>query len=37
MTETEVTVENLGGIYPTMQNRVMSDVMQRMREEIPRA
>ena len=35
MTETEVTVESVGGIYPTMQNRVMSDVMQRMREEIP--
>ena len=35
MTETELTVENLGGIYPTMQNHVLSDVMQRMREEIP--
>ena len=34
MTETKLSIENLGGIYPTLQNRVMSEVMQKMREEI---
>ena len=35
MTDTTLEIERLGGIYPTMQNKVMCDIMQRMREEIP--
>ncbi len=35
MTDTTYTVERIGGIYPTMQNHVLMDAMQRAREEIP--
>ena len=35
MTDTTLEIERLGGIYPTMQNKVMCDNMQQMREEIP--
>lgn len=35
MTGTTLTIESLGGIYPTMQNRVLTDAMQRAREVLP--
>lgn len=35
MTETELSVERLGGIYPTMQNPILARVMQQVREQIP--
>ncbi|MGI5888554.1 MAG: amidohydrolase [Oscillospiraceae bacterium] len=35
MTDTSLEIEHLGGIYPTMPNRVMAGIMQKMREEIP--
>ena len=35
MTETTLEIERLGGIYPTMQNHVLVDIMQKVREEIP--
>ncbi len=35
MTETRVEIERLGGIYPTMQNKVLCDIMQKVRDELP--
>ncbi|MBR2671832.1 MAG: amidohydrolase [Mogibacterium sp.] len=35
MTETTLEIERLGGIYPTMQNKVMANIMQKVREELP--
>lgn len=35
MTGTTVEVERLGGIYPTLQNKVLNDLMQQVREELP--
>ncbi|MBR0451818.1 MAG: amidohydrolase [Oscillospiraceae bacterium] len=35
MTDTTLEIEHLGGIYPTMQNHVLVDLMQKVREEIP--
>jgi aminobenzoyl-glutamate utilization protein B len=35
MTETTLEIERLGGIYPTMQNKVLVDLMQKIREELP--
>ena len=35
MTDTTLEIERLGGIYPTMQNHVLVDLMQKIREEIP--
>ena len=36
MTETEYSVERIGGLYPTLQNHVLMDAMQRAREIVPR-
>ncbi len=36
MTDTTYTVERIGGLYPTLQNHVLMDVMQRAREVVPR-
>ncbi len=35
MTDTTVEVERLGGIYPTKQNKVLLELMQKIREELP--
>ena len=35
MTDTTLEIERLGGIYPTLQNKVLAKVMQEAREEIP--
>ena len=35
MTDTTLEIERLGGIYPTLQNKVLAQVMQEAREEIP--
>lgn len=35
MTDTTLEIERLGGIYPTLQNRVLAEVMQKVREELP--
>lgn len=35
MTDTTLEIERLGGIYPTLQNKVLAEVMQKAREEIP--
>ena len=35
MTETTVEIERLGGLYPTLQNKVLVDIMQKVREELP--
>ena len=35
MTDTTLEIERMGGIYPTLQNKVLAKVMQEAREEIP--
>ena len=36
MTDTTFSVEPIGGLYPTLQNHVLMDIMQQAREETPR-
>ena len=36
MTDTTYTVRRIGGLYPTLQNHVLMDAMQRAREIVPR-
>ena len=35
MTDTTLEIERLGGIYPTLQNKVLNNLMQEVREQLP--
>ncbi len=35
MTETRLEIERLGGIYPTLQNHVLCNIMQKVKDELP--